>query len=181
MVSIPFVVNRHVGIFAVSIDDDLPAHFAWASSLYESVPGADVFPGYPLGPHTLADALAGLFGTSVEPPFLAILLVVPLLTAFTAQAILGRMSAAARVAGGLLVGVPYLVAIRMGEGSFKELMMALIVLGLALTIRQLKQNSDWSPRRAVVPGIMLAATMLIYGRVGVVWPVVVLPFGRSPE
>jgi hypothetical protein len=57
-VSIPFVVNRHTGVFGVSIDDDFAAHFAWASSLFESVPGTAIFPGYPLGPHSLAAALS---------------------------------------------------------------------------------------------------------------------------
>jgi len=173
-VSIPFVVNRHVGIFGVSIDDDFAAHLTWASSLFESTPGALIFPGYPLGPHTLAASLAGLFGTSVEPPFTAILLAVPVLVALTVQSVLKGMSIGARVIGGLVVGLPYLVAVHLGEGSFKELMMGLILLGIVLTMRQLALNADWNLRRAVAPGIMLAATLLIYGRAGAVWPLAVV-------
>lgn len=169
-VSIPFVVNRHVGIFGVSIDDDFAAHFAWASSLFESTPGASIFPGYPLGPHILAASLAGLFGTSVEPSFTAILLAVPVLVALTVQSVLKGMSIGARVIGGLVVGLPYLVAVHLGEGSFKELVMGLILLGIVLTMRQLALNDDWNLRRAVAPGIMLAATLLTYGRAGAVWP-----------
>jgi hypothetical protein len=170
-VSIPFVVNRHTGIFGVSIDDDFAAHLPWASSLFESVPGTSIFPGYPLGPHSLAASLAGLFGTDVEPAFTAILLAVPVLTALTAQALLREMTAPARVLGGLAVGLPYLVATHLGEGSFKELMMGLVLLGTTLTIYRLRAESGWRPRRAVVLGIMLAATFLIYGRAGVLWPV----------
>jgi hypothetical protein len=170
-VSIPFAVNRHVGIFGVSIDDDFAAHFAWAGSLFKTTPGASIFPGYPLGPHMLAASLAGLFGTSVEPPFTAILLAVPVLVALTAQSVLRGMSTGARVIGGLVVGLPYLVAIHLGEGSFKELMMGLILIGVVLTMRQLALNADWNLRRAVAPGILLAAALLIYGRTGALWPV----------
>jgi hypothetical protein len=169
-VSIPFAVNRHVGIFGVSIDDDFAAHFTWASSLYTSLPGADVFPDYPLGPHSLAASLAGLFGTTVEPPFTAILLSAPVLVALSAQAVLRDVPPLARVVGGVLVGLPYLVAGHLGEGSFKELTMGLIVIGIALTIRQLEHEGEWTGRRALAPGVMLGAALLIYGRAGLLWP-----------
>lgn len=171
VVSIPFLVNRHVGIFGVSVDDDFAAHFTWASSLVENLPGASVYPSYPLGPHELADAIASLFGTSVEPPFIAMLLALPVLTALTAQAVLREMHVVARVVGGLLSGLPYLIATHLGEGSFKELTMALLLLGIVLALRQLQREGDWGPRRALAPGLMLAAILLVYGRTGLVWPV----------
>jgi hypothetical protein len=170
-VSIPFLVNRHTGIFGVSIDDDFAAHFTWASSLYTDFPGASVYPNYPLGPHVLAASLAGLFGTSVEPSFTAILLAAPVLTALTAQSVLAGAAGFARLLAGLAVGLPYLVAEHLGEGSFKELMMGLILLGTALTIRQLESERDWRARRAVPLGLMLAAALLIYGRSGLLWPI----------
>lgn len=169
-VSIPFFVNRHTGIFGVSIDDDFAAHLTWASSLYNPSVAAYIFPAYPLGPHVLAASLAGLLGTTVEPPFMGILMAVPVLAALTAQSALGRMTPVARIVGGVLVGIPYLVTSYLAEGSYKELMMGLILLGFALTLRQLKQDLDWRARRGVVLGLMLAATLLIDGRVGVVWP-----------
>jgi hypothetical protein len=170
VVSIPFLVNRHVGVFGVSIDDDFAAHFTWASSLEKNFPGSVIYPNYPLGPHELADALASLFRTSVEAPFTAILLAVPVLTALTAQAALKPLGLPARVLGGLLVGMPYLIAAHLGEGAFKELTMALLLSGLALTLRQLQRETDWNPRRALPLGVMLAATLLVYGRSGLVWP-----------
>jgi hypothetical protein len=169
-VSVPFAVNRHVGIVGVSIDDDFAAHFTWAASLYEYVPGAVVYPDYPLGPHSLAASLAGLFGTSVEAPFTAILLAAPVLTALTAQAVVKDARWWIRVGVGLVVGLPYLAAAHLVEGSFKELIMGLIVLAIALTIRQFELEQDWRPRRAVPLGIMTGAVLLIYGRTGLVWP-----------
>ncbi len=169
-VSIPFLVNRHVGIFGVSVDDDFAAHFTWASSLVQNMPGASVYPSYPLGPHELADAMASLFATSVEPPFTAMLLALPVLTALTAQAVLRELHPLARVVGGVLGGLPYLIATHLGEGAFKELTMALLLLGVVLTLRQLQREGDWSAPRAVVPGLMLAAILLVYGRTGLVWP-----------
>jgi hypothetical protein len=170
-VSIPFLVNRHVGIFGVSVDDDFAAHFTWASSLVQNMPGASVYPSYPLGPHELADAMASLFGTSVEQPFTAMLLALPVLTALTAQAVMRDLHPLARVVGGLLSGLPYLIATHLGEGAFKELTMALLLLGVVLTLRQLLREGDWSPARAIVPGLMLAAILLVYGRSGLVWPI----------
>jgi hypothetical protein len=169
-VSIPFVVNRHTGIFGVSVDDDFAAHFTWANSIDIPTPGAAVFPSYPLGPHVLADSLAGLFGTSVEPPFTAILLAAPVLAALTGQAVLEGAARAARILCGAVVGLPYLVVAHLGEGSFKELMMGLIVLGVPLTIRELEREDEWRSRRAVAPGLMLGAALLIYGRTGLLWP-----------
>jgi hypothetical protein len=170
-VSIPFVVNRHTGIFGVSIDDDFAAHFTWANSLDVPTPGAAVFPSYPLGPHVLVDSMAGLFGTSVEPPFTALLLATPVLAALAGQAFLEDAARPVRVLCGVIVGLPYLVAAHLVEGSFKELMMGLIVLGVPLTIRQLERTGGWGLRRAVVPGVMLGAALLIYGRSGLIWPV----------
>jgi hypothetical protein len=170
-VSIPFLVNRHAGIFGMSIDDDFAAHFIWASSLHSALPGAAVYPDYPLGPHELVDAIASVFGTSVEAPFTALVLSLPALVALTAQAALGRMTLIARVLGGVVVGLPYLVATHLGEGSFKELTMSLMLIGLALTLRQLQREGDWSPRRGLVPGLMLASALLVYGRSGAVWPI----------
>jgi hypothetical protein len=169
-VSIPFLVNRHVGIFGVSVDDDFAAHFTWASSLVQNMPGASIYPSYPLGPHELADATASLFGTSVEQPFTAMLLTLPVLTALTAQAVMRELHPLARIVGGLLGGLPYLIATHLGEGAFKELTMALLLLGVVLTLRQLQREGDWSPARAIVPGVMLAAILLVYGRTGLVWP-----------
>lgn len=170
-VSIPYAVNRHIGIWGVSIDDDFAAHFTWATSLYEHVPGAAVYADYPLGPHMLAGSLAGLFGTSVEQPFTAILLVAPVLTALTGQSAVRDVAAWwVRIVVGLLVGLPYLVVAHLAEGSFKELMMGLIVVAGALAIRQLEQEGDWRPPRAVPLGIMIGAVLLIYGRSGLVWP-----------
>ncbi len=169
-VSIPFFVNRHTGVFGVSVDDDFAAHLVWANSLYSASPGVDIFPSYPFGPHTLAAALSGLLGCSVEPTFTGLLLAAPILTALTVQSILREMTTATRIIGGLLVALPYLVAAHLGEGAFKELMMITILLGFVLTIRRLKIDVDWRPLRAVPLGLLLAAILLIYGRAGAVWP-----------
>ncbi|HEY5287866.1 MAG TPA: hypothetical protein VIJ50_12240 [Solirubrobacteraceae bacterium] len=169
-VSVPFFVNRHSGIIGVSIDDDFAAHLTWASSLYTPSIDAAVYPYYPLGPHVLAASMAGLLGTTLEPTFMGVLMAIPILAALTARAALARMTALAQVIGGVLVGIPYLVASYLAEGNFKELMMGLILLGFALTLRQLSRDRDWRDRRAVVLGIMVAASMLIDGRVGAVWP-----------
>jgi len=171
--SIPFVLNGHVGILGSSVDDDLAAHFAWASSLGTPSAKLVIFPGYPVGPHTLAADLAGLLGTDVEPPFLGLILAVPALAGVTAERALRELAApaVARVIGGVLVGMPYLAAAFLAEGSFKELMMGLILLGVALNLRALRQMSRTSPVwSGLTFGFLFAGAALVNGLTGLAWP-----------
>ncbi len=173
-VSLPFILNGHVGLLGAHVDDDLGFHLAWADAL-STGHGAftlidRIQPGYPIGPHSLVAGLVGPFG--VLPAFTGFLMVVPVLTALTALGALRGRGAGWRVAGAVLTGLPYLAVSYFAEGSFKEPAVAVLVLAFAVVLLDLPAR----PRaRALLPLAVLAiGCALTFGIRGLVWPGAVL-------
>ena len=168
--SLPFIANGRFGILGVSVDDDMASHLFWADVLRSgnSVPEL-IPPSYPIGPHALAATLARLLHTDVDHTFIAVLVVVPVLTAITALSVLGALSPMARLGAAVLVGLPYLAASYLGQGSFKEPIHALLILAFALVLRQARLGQGSRVHLAAPVAVIVSATLLVRGWPGLLW------------
>ena len=168
---LPFLSNGRPGTLGVSILNDLAIHeyWAWARDSGHVYPGL-IFPGYPLGAHSLVGALSTLTATNVERGFAALLVGTPCLTALTAFGAFSHVRLWARALGSGLAAFSYLGAAFLGEGAFKEPMVLLEVLGVALTLRSLSVNRSRPIRHCAVLGVLTAGCVLIEGGPGIAWP-----------
>jgi hypothetical protein len=159
--SIPFVANGRFGILGQSVNDDLASHLLWTFGLESGGPGHALVPSsYPIGPHSLAATLAKVLPGGVDASFTALIVVVPVITAATALAVLIELPPRVRVPAGVLVGLPYLGAAYLAQGSFKEPMHGLLILGFALLVREVRHAPvhrlrRFGPLAAVVPAALL--------------------------
>jgi len=190
--SIPFIVNGRVGVLGEGIyTNDHAAQLFWsewlATGFGPEPRGVEL--GYPLGPQSLVAALSEGTGASLETAFNGLLLAIPVLTALAALAVLRELPPVRRTVAASLVGLPYLAASFLAQSAFKEMAMALFVLGFALGLRDLAPRSDPSDASTVAGGepraggrraaaatlgglVLLAlASVLTLSLAGLVWPV----------
>lgn len=176
IVSLPFIANGRIGVLGVSLDNDLSNHLVWAESLRSGTMNAlyGTGGGYPLGPHSLADAFSGAFGMSLDRPFTGILVAVLPITALSAQGLLGDATAWRRILIGVVPAIAYLLAAYYGEGSFKETILAGALLGFVVHLEQVR--TVWTRARArhrfalMVPAVLIATgAVYTYSYVGAAW------------
>ena len=168
---IPFFANQRVGLPGPSFNNDSHFHL-WAAEYLvagETVPERVLGHGYPLGPHGLAAALASGLGSSVELTFTALLMVVVGLTAFAARGVLTDLWRPAATLAALLTSMAYLLASFYAQAAFKETMLALFVLTLAVLLRELVAQQRIAPRAAPLLALLAAGTVLIYSYPGLAW------------
>lgn len=165
LLGLPFLAAGHYGPLGVSLDDDLSFHIGWVHALAGGSPPYRFFSfSYPLGTESLAGCLTAL-GLGDEPALLGVTAAALALTAMAALSALARVPRALRIPVAIACGLPYLSAAFFGEGSLKEPIMALFVLGFALL------SIDASARREGPALVAFAvAAVLTFGPPGLVWP-----------
>lgn len=201
VLAIPFAVAGRWGLLGVGFNNDLGLHLAWAEWLRSGFgPAPD--PGYPLGPHGLAVAIAAVPGIDIGQAFLGEIIAIGLLTGLTALGALRDLTPARRTIAAAMVAVPYLAASYYAQGAFKETAEALLVLAFAIYLATLDAPSthgpdspanrvpapDTQPRapRAVsgvgtllagLPPLALAGGIFFsYSFAGIAWPAAILVF-----
>lgn len=174
LVLLPFLANGAGGILGVSLNNDMASHLLWAEAIVSEAV-ADVTPlppDYPLGPHWLVAAIAKGSGIGVDRVFTGLTMAVPVLSAWLALAIVPRGAWSRQVLVATVVGSPFLIAAYYGQGSFKELLQAGLVLAAALSL------AGYGPglgRGRWVPFALLSAGMLsVYSVTGLPWPLLLL-------
>ena len=171
---LPFVVAGRFGPLGESVNDDLAFHLDWAESLRVDGDAAGrVESGYPVGPHALVAAVARATGLGVEAVFLGLIVTVPVLTALTGLSALRLLSPRLRFVAAGLVGLPYLGAAFLAQGSFKEPILALMVLGFALSVREVVQEQGGTAATIAMVAIV-GGCVVDFGLAGFVWPAAVL-------
>jgi hypothetical protein len=174
--SIPFVANGRVGLQGPPWDNDTAVHLLISETLRSSrmariwsVPG-----GYPLGPHSVVATLGTALNLPLDMAFAGLLMASVGLIAVAAGDLLAHESLWRRVIVGVLCSLTYIVASYYGEGSFKEPIMAGLLLGFVLHLEQVKER--WgaaSPARRcglLIPaGLLVAAALDTYSYFGVIW------------
>jgi hypothetical protein len=167
--SIPFAVSGRWGLLGIGLNNDLGLHLAWAEWLRSGF-GPVPDPGYPLGPHGLAVAVAAVPGIGLGQAFVGEIFALGILTGLTALGALPGFGPGRRVLAATLVAVPYLAASYFAQGAFKELAEALFVLAVAVGLR----NFEPSPRRLLqlLPWLAIAGGVFFsYSFAGLAWPV----------
>lgn len=173
--AIPFLASGRVGLLGVGLDNDMAAHLEYADALRSpatraiyGLPGA-----YPLGPHSLADVLASGLGVRLDLAFTAVMIATVIVTALTgANALIGE-AGFKRVVAGVLSALLYLTAAYYAEAAFKEQLMGMLLLALAVHLQEVRSrplSGGWGLWRALVPAAVLVATgIYVYGYLAVAW------------
>lgn len=174
LVFVPFLANGAGGILGVSLNNDMSVHL-WYAEAIVSAAVADVAPlpaDYPLGPHALVATISEGTGIGVDRVFTGLTMALPVLSAWLALAIVRRATWLRQVLVATVVGSPFLIAAYYGQGSFKELLQAGLVLAVALSL------AGYGPalgRGRWVPFALLSAGMLsVYSVTGLPWPLLLL-------
>jgi hypothetical protein len=174
-VSIPFVVEGHFGVLGTGFNPDMGQQLFGANWLAEPDRHEPTLleNGYPLGPHALAAALSVPAGGNVVQAFTGLTIAVPILAALTSLVVLRELAPIQRAVAAALVGLPYMVASYLAQGLFKELLMALFVLGFALCLHELARAEPVGERRRVlacVPlGMIAVGAVYVYSAPGLAW------------
>ncbi len=189
--AIPFLVNGRVGILGQGlINDDMASHllFAeWIDTREGPMPDL-VEDGYPVGPHAIVDAAAKISGADLIEAFAGLTLALAALAALTAYGALGGLRPWLRAPAAALAALPYLVAAYYAQGAFKEPMLGLVLVGLALYLPALADVWDgtrpglistlpdrgrsWLQGRALIAlplGVIAAGTIYNYSFPGLGW------------
>ncbi|HEX2097025.1 MAG TPA: hypothetical protein VHF50_06620 [Solirubrobacterales bacterium] len=195
VLSIPFAITARWGLLGVGFNNDLGLHLAWAEWL-RSGAGPTPEPGYPLGPHGLAVAVAAVPGIGLGQAFVGEIFAIGVLTGLTALGALDDLRLGRRLLAALLVAVSYLGASYFAQGAFKETAEALFVLAFAVGLfgidrqRRGRRDSDQVADASVSPAgefgavaaIRLALPYLAiaggiffaYSFAGLAWPLAIL-------
>jgi hypothetical protein len=170
MTLVPFAAAGRHGTLGVSFNNDMSAHL-WFAELYRSG-GENALPlsppGYPVGPHALVATLAQGLGVGVDATFAAVTAAAAVLLAWTAIGLLGpRAGWLGRFVAATVAGMPFLVAGYYGQGSFKEVILALFVAGVAVALVDRPERrgvSQWIPLAILVVG-----GLAVYSVLALVW------------
>jgi hypothetical protein len=172
---VPFVVNGRGGILGTSFNNDMASHMLLAESyMTDAVERVNpLLSDYPLGPHALVAALARGLGIRVDQAFTGFSIALLVLGAATALLLLRRASWPARVLTATVVGLPFLVAAYYGQGAFKEVLQAQLVLAVALVLagRGPHLGARW---RWVPVALLLGGILSVYSLTGLPWPLALL-------
>jgi hypothetical protein len=191
VLSIPFAISARWGLLGVGFNNDLGLHLAWAEWL-RSGAGPVPEPGYPLGPHGLAVAIAAVPGLGLRHAFVGEIFAIGILTGLTALAALPGFGPGRRLLAAVLVAVSYLGASYFAQGAFKELAQALFVLAVAVGLREidsrrrgdvpslkhpygrLSDGTSWARLRFSLPWLALAGGIFFsYSFAGLAWPIAI--------
>lgn len=173
--AIPFIANGRVGLLGVSFDNDTANHLQWAEALRSPVVGAryGLPDGYPLGPHSLFDALASGLGIRLDLALTALLIATTVITALVAASALRERSVLKQVVAGVTAALFYLVAAYYAEAAFKEPLMGLILLALVL---HLEEAPRWAPLSSgqrllyLLPlAFLIAGALYVYSYTSLAW------------
>jgi hypothetical protein len=172
LVLVPFIAAGHGGILGTSLNNDMSIHLEIVESFLSEAAQA-VYPlplDYPLGPHAMVAVISKGAGVQPEYAFSGWTMALPLLSAWTGLALVQKAGWPARVLVATVVGMPFLVAAYYGEGSYKEVLQANLVLAVALLLSgygsQLRFGR-WVPLALLVAGIVS-----VYSVAGLPWPIV---------
>jgi len=175
-VLVPFIAARRFGTLGVGLDDDMANHLL-VGGAFQSSQVARVAPPlylaiYPLGPHAVAATLASVGGISLVDSFTGFTIALPPLIAMVAWGQLRTLPRGVAQLGVFVVGTPYLVLAYMGEGSFKEPALAILLLGTIWEIERIRVRRRTGLTMFVPVAVIVVGLLSIYSIAGLWWPVV---------
>ena len=171
---IPFAAAGFSGILGMSFNNDMASHLIWAEA-YRSADVAAINPlpsSYPIGPHALVASLAQGLGTTVDQAFVGLTIGLAVLLGWVALAGLRDPRWWGPYVTAPMVGMTFLMAGFYGQGSFKEVLEALLILALVLWLAfpvAVDRRLRWIP-----VALILAGALSVYGHTGLVLPLPIL-------
>jgi hypothetical protein len=166
---VPFLAAGQGGILGVTVNNDMVVHLSIVESL-RSPAAAEAFPlpmDYPLGPHALAASLSAALSTQADLAFSGVSLALPVIGAWSVLAAARRAPWLGKAIAATIVGMPFLVAAYYGQGSFKEVAQAGLVLATVLCVSGCGprlSRGRWVPLVLLVGGIVS-----VYSPAGLPW------------
>jgi hypothetical protein len=173
LVLVPFIAVGRSGILGVGLDNDMAAHLRLAEIFFTSHPSPETqgLFEYPVGPHAMSAALAAGLHVRLDHAFTGWTMALPVLNALTAAALLRRSPWWKQAILATVVGMQFLAAAYYGEGSFKELVQANLVLATALFFAGHGpaglRRGRWVPLALLIGGMLS-----VYSVTGLPWPAV---------
>ena len=190
LAAIPFFIAGYAGILGASISNDMSQHLSTAYWLQHpngqlpvaAIGGNLIDTGYPLGPHGLTVALTRALGLGEVRAFSAVTLAVPPLMGMVAFGAAAGAPRPARWALAAVIGLGYLPAAYLAQGSFKELTLAMLVLASAVMLGDLsREEGRRSWRRAIPLALLVGGAVYSYSYGGMLWIGAVLVFFLGAE
>lgn len=171
---VPFAAAGSSGILGMSFNNDMASHLIWAEA-YRSADVAALNPlpsSYPIGPHALVGSLAQGLGAGVDEAFVGLTIGLAVLLGWIALAALRAPRWWGPYVTAPLVAMTFLMAGFYGQGSFKEVLEALLILALVIWLAfppPVDRRLRWVP-----VALILAGTLSVYGHTGLVLPLPIL-------
>ncbi len=174
--SLPFAIEGRFGILGTSLNPDMSQHLFAADRLASGGTERLISEGYPLGPHALVVALADL-GPDLVQAFGGLTLAIAVATCLAPLTLLRRLSLPRLVAGGLIVGLTYMAASGLIQGSFKETAQALFVLAFAVALLELTTGASagtnslprWERLQLIPLAALAVGSIYAYSFPGLAW------------
>jgi hypothetical protein len=169
--SLPFVAEGHFGILGTSFNPDMSQHLLAAARLAEGEHSQLLHQGYPLGPHAIVVALDKGLGIGLVQGFTGLTVTAAVLASLTALTAFREQPPLFRIPAALVVGLTYMVASYLAQGSFKETIQALFFLAFVLSLRESSRNAEWRdlPLRFVPAAILAVGSVYTYSFPGLIW------------
>jgi hypothetical protein len=174
LASLPFIVEGRFGILGTGLNPDMSQHLFAADRLASGGSERLIADGYPLGPHSIAVAVADL-GPSLVEAFAGLTLAIAVAACVAPLALLDRLGGWWRGAGALCIGLAYLVAAYLVQGAFKETMQALFVIAFAIGLLRLVERRPSGEGEAAGPlgtvplAVLAIGSVYVYSFPGVAW------------
>jgi hypothetical protein len=179
---VPFIVAGRSGTLGVSVSNDMSSHLLWAQGIMDQrvIDANGIQPGYPLGPHGVVAAIAAVTGMPVDEAFAGFTVALPVLLGWTALAALDERDGWWRqLLVVALCGMPFMVAAYFGQAAFKEIQLALLILGFALLLDARQRAAPGTvlatDRRRWIPAAIVVAGMVsAYSYAAGPWPLLLV-------
>jgi hypothetical protein len=167
--SLPFIAEGHFGILGTSFNPDMSQHLLAASRLADGQASQLLHQGYPLGPHAIVVALNKGLGIGLVQGFSGLTVAVAILAAMTALTAFRDQPWLLRIPAALVVGLTYMVASYLAQGSFKETIQALFFLAFVLALREASRDWRELPLRFVPAALLAVGSAYTYSFPGLIW------------
>jgi hypothetical protein len=167
--SLPFIVEGHFGILGTSFNPDMSQHLLAADQLARGHSGQLIHQGYPLGPHSIVVALNKGLDIGLVKGFSGLTVATAVLAPLAALAAFRDLRPLPRTAAALVVGLAYVVASYFAQGAFKETMLAFLLLGFVLALRETSREPSDSQLRFVPCALIAMGAVYVYSFPGLLW------------
>lgn len=174
VVLLPFLFSGRFGTLGVGLDDDMWFHLllasAFGSPAAQHAAPAFNMSAYPIGPHAVAGTLSATLGISVLNTFTGFTIALMPLLCLTVAGQLRELPLRGAQVAAFVVALSYLLVSYMGQGSFKEVSMVVLLFGTVDELEQVRLGRRTGPGRLVPLAVIVGGILSVYSTEGLWWP-----------